>query len=343
MDGSPSRGDEYCTNCGERITRSANYCYYCGEQLGGGSTRPAPREPQSDGRGRPGRATDQPVAGGETREGTATDTAVPAWSTRASESPLRTVLVALGLVGGGFASGLLLSGLVVGILSLVSLPDGVSFFVVLTFQFAGFVVFALGYLTWRGLGTDTIRSYFGVRRPSLREVGLIFATWVGMIVVAGVVAQIVMLAVTELMGSGTPQEPAENPVGDVVANNPEILPAMILFMFLVVGPSEEILFRGTIQSRLRERLSAIPAILIASAVFASAHVLALWGQDPVAIAMTITILFVPSIGFGAIYEYTGNLVVPSLLHGFHNSVVVTVVLLGAQQDVQAGLLWLAPA
>jgi membrane protease YdiL (CAAX protease family) len=84
----------------------------------------------------------------------------------------------------------------------------------------------------------------------------------------------------------------------------------------------------------------VPAIVTASAVFASAHVLALWGQDPVAIAMTITILFVPSLGFGAIYEYTGNIVVPALLHGFHNSVVVTIVLLGAQADLQESALWL---
>lgn len=338
MDGSPSSDDQYCSNCGERITRSATYCHYCGERLAAQSQRPA--SPGRDG------GNDDPR---HTRE-TVADDAPPAthprekpteWPTNGTENLLKTVVVALALVAGGFATGLVLSGVALGFLSLLPfVPQGASFFLILLFQFAGFVIFGLGYLRWRGFDRGTIRQYLGVDLPSLRELGLILVTWVAMIVAAAVVAQVVMLAVTELFGSGAAEQPAENPVGEVVANNPEIFPVMILFMFLVVGPAEELLFRGVVQGRLRERLSAVPAIVVASAVFASAHVLALWGQDPVAIAMTITILFVPSLGFGGIYEYTGNIVVPALLHGFHNSVVVTIVLLGAQADVQESAIWL---
>jgi membrane protease YdiL (CAAX protease family) len=336
MDGSPSSDDQYCSNCGERISRSANYCHYCGERLDVQSQRPASPESRQDGGGHETRLDDTP-AGDSSRE----NVTRPEWRTTGSENPLKTVLVALALVVGGFVSGIALSGIALGILSLLPfVPQGVSFFLLLLFQFAGFVVFGLGYLRWRGLDRGSMRQYLGVDIPSLREIGLILVTWIVMIIAAGVVAQVVMLAVTELFGSGAAEQPAENPVGEVVANNPEIFPAMILFMFLVVGPAEELLFRGVVQGRLRERLGAVPAIVTASAVFASAHVLALWGQDPVAIAMTITILFVPSLGFGAIYEYTGNIVVPALLHGFHNSVVVTIVLLGAQADIQESAIWL---
>jgi membrane protease YdiL (CAAX protease family) len=336
MDRPPSSDDQYCSNCGERITRSANYCHYCGERFDAQSQRPASPESRQDGSGHDTRVDDAPAGGSP--QGNA---ARPDWPTNGSENPLKTVLVALGLVVGGFGSGIALSALALGALSLLPfVPQGVSFFLLLTFQFAGFVIFGLGYLRWRGFDRSTITDYVGVGRPSLREIGLILVTWVAMIVVAVVVTQVVMLAVTELFGSGAADQPAENPVGEVVANNPEIFPVMILFMFLVVGPAEEILFRGVVQGRLRERLGPIPAIVTASAVFASAHVLALWGQDPVAIAMTITILFVPSLGFGGIYEYTGNIVVPALLHGFHNSVVVVIVLLGAQSDVQESALWL---
>jgi membrane protease YdiL (CAAX protease family) len=336
MDGSPSSDDQYCSNCGERISRSANYCHYCGERLDAQSQRPASPESRQDGGGHETRLDDTP-AGDSSRE----NVTRPEWRTTGSENPLKTVLVALALVVGGFVSGIALSGIALGILSLLPfVPQGVSFFLLLLFQFAGFVVFGLGYLRWRGLDRGSMRQYLGVDIPSLREIGLILVTWIVMIIAAGVVAQVVMLAVTELFGSGAAEQPAENPVGEVVANNPEIFPAMILFMFLVVGPAEELLFRGVVQGRLRERLGAVPAIVTASAVFASAHVLALWGQDPVAIAMTITILFVPSLGFGAIYEYTGNIVVPALLHGFHNSVVVTIVLLGAQADIQESAIWL---
>jgi membrane protease YdiL (CAAX protease family) len=331
MDGSPSSDDQYCSNCGERITRSGNYCHYCGERLDAQSQRPH-QDGGHETRHTPGDApTGESSPGGWTR---------PDWSTVGTENPLKTVVVALALVVGGFASGITLSGVALGVLSLFPfVPQGVSFFLLLIFQFAGFVLFGLGYLRWRGLDREAITQYFGVGVPSLKEIGLILVTWVVMIIVAGIVAQVVMIAATELFGSGAAEEPAENPVSGLVAENPEIVPAMVLFMFLVVGPAEEFLFRGVIQGRLRERLSAVPAIVIASAVFASAHVLALWGQDPVAIAMTVTILFVPSLGFGAIYEYTGNIVVPALLHGFHNSVVVTVVLLGAQASAQESVIW----
>jgi len=345
MDGAPSSDDQYCSNCGERITRSGNYCHYCGERLDAQSQRPASAERDGGGHGsqhvQEGIADEHPANEAPTADPSREDVARPEWSASETENPLKTMLVALALVVGGFATGIALSGVALGVLSLLPfVPQGVSFFLLLVFQFAGFVLFGLGYLRWRGLDRDTTTRYLGVGRPSLKDIGLILVTWVVMIILAGVVAQVVMLAATELFGSGAAQEPAENPVGEVVANNPEVFPAMIALMFLVVGPAEELLFRGVVQGRLRERLSAVPAIVIASAVFASAHVLALWGQDPVAIAMTITILFVPSLGFGAIYEYTGNIVVPALLHGFHNSVVVTVVLLGAQADVQESALWL---
>jgi membrane protease YdiL (CAAX protease family) len=97
-------------------------------------------------------------------------------------------------------------------------------------------------------------------------------------------------------------------------------------MFLVVGPSEEFLFRGIVQSRLRERLSAIPAVAIAGSIFAVVHVIALAGS-PSAVAVTVTGLLVPGLVLGVVYEYTGNLVVPWLIHSIHNSLLLTGLLL----------------
>jgi len=260
-----------------------------------------------------------------------------------SESPLRTVGVALGLGAGGLLSALIVVGIVTQIVLLVD-PPLVEVFAVLlvVLQFAWFAGFGIWYLRRRGFDRGQIKAYLGVERPSLKDIGLILVTWFVMAIVAGVVATLVVEVASELFGSAAQDGPAENPVEDVIRNNPVILPAAILFMFLVVGPSEEVLFRGIVQGRLRERLSAVPAIVIASAIFASAHVVALIGQAPVAIAMTITILFVPSLGFGIIYEYTGNIVVPALLHGFHNSVIVTLIYISTVSDIDTEGAMLAP-
>ena len=89
-----------------------------------------------------------------------------------------------------------------------------------------------------------------------------------------------------------------------------------------VGPCEEILYRGVVQGRLRESLPAAPAIVIASAVFAVIHVMALTGGISGRLT-TVAVLFFPSLVFGAVYEYTGNIVVPALLHSLHNAVIFT--------------------
>jgi membrane protease YdiL (CAAX protease family) len=94
-------------------------------------------------------------------------------------------------------------------------------------------------------------------------------------------------------------------------------------MFLVVGPCEEFLFRGVVQSRLRESLSAAPAIVVASAVFAPAHVISLSGGGASGVAIAIGLLVFPSLLFGVVYEYTGNLVVVALMHALYNSILLS--------------------
>lgn len=241
------------------------------------------------------------------------------------ESPLRTVAVAVGLAALGLGlplAVLILLGIVL-VLAGVALDTWVLGALIVG-QFALFVVVGLGYLRWRGFDRGDVVRYLGVDRPTVRDLALILGTWIAMVVATVVVAVVVISVVPELLGAeGT--EPAENPAGEAIQTNPELIGVGIVGMFLVVGPAEEILFRGVIQNRLRERLSAVPAIVLAGAIFAVAHTFALAGQDPVAIAMTVTILFVPGLGLGAIYEYTGNIVVPSLLHGFHNSMILLLI------------------
>jgi membrane protease YdiL (CAAX protease family) len=189
---------------------------------------------------------------------------------------------------------------------------------VVTGQYVAFGGLALGYLRYRSLSWSAIREYLGVRVPTLRELLVVLGGWAlifGSVFVIGLLVQ------------ATGAQPAENQVGEVARGLPAIIPVLIVAMFLVVGPSEEILYRGVVQGRLRESLSPAPAIILASAIFALVHWFALTGGSTGRL-LTVAILFFPSLVFGAVYEYTGNLVVPALLHGLHNAVLL-------------GLLWVS--
>ncbi|MFW6318073.1 MAG: CPBP family intramembrane glutamic endopeptidase [Halorubrum sp.] len=206
----------------------------------------------------------------------------------------------------------------VAVFAIDSLVGGLSLAasVVLTLILGQYVAFgglAVGYLAWRGFDREGIVSYLGVRVPSLKEIGLVLGSWVVILVLILVISTIVQLLGTET---------AANQSAELAMGNPAIIPLFIAASFLVIGPCEEILYRGVVQGRLRESLPAAPSILLAAAIFATIHVMALTGGLSARLT-TVVILFVPSLVFGAVYEYTENLVVPALLHGLHNAVIFT--------------------
>ncbi|WP_435074078.1 CPBP family intramembrane glutamic endopeptidase [Halorubrum sp. HHNYT27] len=283
--------------------------------------RREPNAPDGGDAGAPdgGEPTDGATASGDgppTGDDTASPTAADGPGIRAVTIAIATALL-LGLLGPLVA--LLGGGVVLG---LNAVTGGLSLAVnlVLTLVLGQYVAFgglAIAYLTWRGLDRSGIVAYLGVRRPSLKEIGLVIGGW-ALIVVTLIAVSLVM----QLIGS----EAAPNQSAEIAMQNPGIIPLFVAASFLVIGPSEEILYRGIVQGRLRETLSPAPAILIASAIFAAIHVVALTGGASARLT-TIAILFFPSIVFGAVYEYTENLVVPALLHGLHNAVIFTLIYL----------------
>lgn len=236
-------------------------------------------------------------------------------------SLLRTVGVAFGLGIAGILGLLLVAVIVGGGVFVVSTFTGREPSLLTSFvapfvisQLVAFVGVSLGYLRYRGLDREEMAAYLGVRRPSLVETAIaVFGA--GAVLVTVLIVSSVVLAFAS--------EPAQNQGAQTALENPSIIPIMIVAMFLVVGPCEELLFRGVIQSRAREVLSAGPAILLAAAVFAPAHVVSLTG-GATAVVTSISILFVPSLIFGAVYEYTENLAVVALMHGTYNSLLLTI-------------------
>ncbi|PAU83517.1 CPBP family intramembrane metalloprotease domain-containing protein [Halorubrum salipaludis] len=259
--------------------------------------------------------------GGEPGEARSMVDAADSPDGRETGSPLRTVGVAFGLGIAGILGLLAVTTIAGAVVYLVSTVTGrepsllgsfVAPFVV--GQVVAFVGVSLGYLRYRGLDRDAIVAYLGVRRPSIVESVIAL---IGPILV--IVTVLVVSSVVLLVGP----EPAQNQGAQTTLENPSIIPIMIVAMLLVVGPCEELLFRGVIQSRARETLSAVPAILLAASVFAPAHIVSLSGGVS-AMLTTISLLFVPSLIFGAVYEYTENLVVVAVMHGLYNSLLLTI-------------------
>ena len=210
------------------------------------------------------------------------------------------LLAALGLGGGS----LLIKTLFAAGLELAVLPETVLR--VLLLQGLTFGGVAAVYLRFRGLSLE----YVGVRRPDLE--GWIYAGAGYVLALVGAVS--VLFVVVFLLGLN----PAQNQAAELGREDPRVFLALFVLAVTVIGPGEELLFRGVIQSRLRETFSAPVGIGLATAVFAVAHVPSLAGPTS-GVALTVTLLFFPALVFAVVYERTGNVVVPAAAHGLYNA------------------------
>lgn len=110
-------------------------------------------------------------------------------------------------------------------------------------------------------------------------------------------------------------------IGEAATADPTFLVALAVLSLVLVAPAEELLFRGAVQGRLRERFGPVPAIVAASLLFGSLHLANYSGSVPSVLAGALLIAAVGSI-FGAVYERTENLVVPILVHGCYNATLL---------------------
>jgi hypothetical protein len=188
-------------------------------------------------------------------------------------------------------------------------PTGINSLVVSLVAIQGIAFPGAAILYFRYTGRS-LRAFVPVSIPSLKEVGLIIGAWIG----AQILVPVLALVIISLFET----QPAQNGAGQTARENPEFIPFLIPLVFLLNAPGEELLFRGVVQGLLRERFSAAGAILLATGAFAPIHITALIGS-PRAALVTITILSVPSIIFGAVYEVTDNIVAPTLVHALYNA------------------------
>lgn len=160
-------------------------------------------------------------------------------------------------------------------------------------------------------------QYVKIRRPTLVESLVVVTAPFVVIFVTAMISQLSLLLGVE------PSEHALGSLGDV---DPRLYLYMVPLVILIVGPFEELLYRGVIQTRLRESFGPLSAILLASLVFAAIHIPAHgFGNAGIAsTAASMAALVGGSLVFGGIYEWTENLTVVALIHGFYDAILLTV-------------------
>ncbi len=172
-------------------------------------------------------------------------------------------------------------------------------------QFLGFGLGVAGYLA----ATDDwalVRDR--LRRPTARDAGYL------------VVGVVVLLVAANAIGAALSRlgvEVAQNQVVAAGREDPTFFLWMIPVSLLLVGPFEELVFRGGLQGLLRRAWGPAPAVVLASAGFGAVHLFALGGSGSrltyLAVAAALGLVL------GVAYERTENLLVPAGVHGLYNA------------------------
>nr|WP_282594603.1 CPBP family intramembrane glutamic endopeptidase [Halomarina salina] len=112
---------------------------------------------------------------------------------------------------------------------------------------------------------------------------------------------------------------AESSIVTSGRENPALFLYLIPLSVLVVAPGEELLYRGLVQGWLRQSFGPAVAIGVASVLFATIHVWGYAGTPLPSLVATLAIVAFLAVFLGALYEYSGNLLVPVLVHGLYNA------------------------
>lgn len=239
---------------------------------------------------------------------------------------LQSVLHSLGLIVAAFVAGIGLA--TVGLLALdalgvtVQVGDQIAADVsaiISALQYVGFIAVCLGYLSWR----DDADDLFSIGLPSLRHLG-----WT----VIGLVGLFVLLNVVSVIIATLGVEPAENVAITMGREQPILLLYLLVVTVVFTAPAEELLFRGLVQGLFRRAYGVVPGLILASALFGVAHYIALGGGG--SRAVYVIVAGVLGLVLGWLYERTGNLMVPILVHGAYNAIIFFVTYLVATGAVE---------
>ena len=215
------------------------------------------------------------------------------------------ILTGLMLVVGGLCVGVVITSFAVSLLPLIGVQATIT------------ATTLVGTIC-QGIGFGLTVVFFVLVRDYDDLIGLRWPTWRDLAwVIGGFIALFIASAGAGIVFSQLGIEIAQHQIQQIGAKHPELLLYMVLLSFLVIGPGEELLFRGAIQGTLRRVYAPIPGILVASALFSVPHIISVAANGAFAY---LIVVFILGIILGTIYEWTDNLVVPALVHGAYNAI-----------------------
>ncbi|MFW5934797.1 MAG: CPBP family intramembrane glutamic endopeptidase [Halolamina sp.] len=176
---------------------------------------------------------------------------------------------------------------------------------------AGFVVVGYAFRQTDD-GAGIVVDWIDRHGTGLRDTAVVVGATVGLVAINRAA-----FAVGELLGVDpvtAVSAPEELSVG--------VLTVLLPTMLLVVGPAEEYLFRGIVQGYLRRSFSAWGAVGWSALLFALVHLPNLV-STPEAGVVSIPVWLTIGVVLGWLYERTGALLVPVLVHGLYNAAVIT--------------------
>jgi len=171
------------------------------------------------------------------------------------------------------------------------------------FQFVGFGVAGVGYLAVTDR-TDLVTVRFPTRDD---------AKWLA----GGFVALLGLYLMITVVLTALGVEGARSTIVAQGRGQPVYFLYLIPVTILLVGPMEELIFRGIVQGLFRGAYGPAVAVAAASAVFAAVHLTSYSGQGLLATLATVLVL---GGVLGVLYEKSRNLVVPAVVHGLFNAV-----------------------
>lgn len=228
-------------------------------------------------------------------------------------SPVLRVLVALGLTVCAFVA------LVLMFVPVLLLPVGDAGRLLLVFTFPELAFAAVAILFLIAIGED--RTFVDLDHPNRRD---------AILVTVGTTALVCLnLGVHWLFtraGFQTTSQFSPPPGIDTMI----ALVGLSLIFLLVVGPSEELFFRGVVQRYLHGALSRRGAYAWTSLLFASFHLPGVAGSGGGVPQYVLVggILFAVSWTLGWLYDRSRNLLVPSLVHSLYNTLVFATLVFG---------------
>lgn len=170
----------------------------------------------------------------------------------------------------------------------------------------GFFAVAYGYARYRDVTVS-------IEIPSRRDLGYVgVGTIVALFVAIGLSY---VLSVLDLVPGSV--------IEDVGVRDPTFFLALAVLSVILVAPVEEFLFRGVIQGRLRGQFGPLSAIVGSSLLFGAMHLSNYTGSI---LPIVSGALLISAVGvvFGTLYERTGNLAVPTLVHAIYNVILLTI-------------------